>query len=716
MAILQSQIQILSVDTGNFYSNREAYLHWYNHKLRMERNSLLEKIKPLKSELAKNGIDEKQLNGYYRSFNDDSLSQDVEQYEEVSKYCTLRSYVELKGKKIKQSKEKLLTLLSNKVDVNIEQGGKHHTRVLRNVKPASNELADVFKHCDEDIGESNHISVFESAFTRTIGAKLDELSEDFMVIQVYYFQIIRDLIHNGFVYKGEKYRYFTSSAGQIRTKKCVFIKESVWNKYEKTLMCGLTIDDINANGGIVINKFLAYLALNSSATAEWKNFDIDKTIVVDDFETCVNGDVDYVDDITYKITRKNMDVPIPHMDGCAIMLPEAFGEHQVNKMVRMPWIKGLVAVCDFRKFIEVHNCSPIVKDIYGDEHDIIAEDIQVIFTKSQFKLWKYYSDFNQYKDNFKKYNCTANYTNPEVERIKDATINYQMLQTLIDITDDEMIAIAEQSNNRLQNICSSIDSIKQFLGVTPYNVNQTTFQQAVRLYPNLVNDSSVKRKIRDLKDSALKRYKSGKLNVHGKYTFILPDLYAFCEWLFLHEDNPKGLLNDGEVFCWLFRKNKELDCLRSPHLFIEHRVVNNVACEEYSGERKEQLREWFQSNGLYTSTHDLISKVLVFDCDGDTALVVSDKTIVDVAKRTIDKYDIVPLQYSLRKANPIPITNESIYDGITTAFTGGNIGIYSNNISKVWNSETFISGTEEEKKHAIDCVKQLCAQNNQVID
>ena len=35
--------------------------------------------------------------------------------------------------------------------------------------------------------------------------------------------------------EGEKYKYFTSSAGQIRKKKAVFIKESVWNKIEKTI-------------------------------------------------------------------------------------------------------------------------------------------------------------------------------------------------------------------------------------------------------------------------------------------------------------------------------------------------------------------------------------------------------------------------------------------------------------------------------------------------
>ena len=39
--VLDKQINILSVDTGNFYSNKEARLHWKNHKLRAERNRLI---------------------------------------------------------------------------------------------------------------------------------------------------------------------------------------------------------------------------------------------------------------------------------------------------------------------------------------------------------------------------------------------------------------------------------------------------------------------------------------------------------------------------------------------------------------------------------------------------------------------------------------------------------------------------------------------------
>lgn len=77
---------------------------------------------------------------------------------------------------------------------------------------------------------------------------------------------------------------------------------------------------------------------------------------------------------------------------------------------------------------------------------------------------------------------------------------------------------------------------------------------------------------------------------------------------------------------------------------------------------------------------------------------------------------IVPLYYNMRKAAPVHLDNESIYNGLNAAFVGGNIGIYSNNISKIWNNDVFVSGSDEEKRQAIDIIKLLCMENNFVID
>lgn len=710
--MLDKQISIYSVDTGNFYSNKEARLHWKNHALRAERNRLINGGDVISANGKKRNITglkdiEKKILEYGVTISDlDEAAKDesgygfvklgenhVELFNLYDRYTMLKHFISIKNKYIKKTKDDLLQLLENKINANIASNGLHHIRTLR----------------ENQVSEKNIISVFDSSFTRMIDAKQDELCEDFMVVQVYYFDVIKDLIYYGFTYKGEKYIYFTSSAGQIRTKKTVFIKESVWNKYEKTIMCGLTIDSINKKGGNNPNKHLAYMALTNSATDVWEEFDIDKTIVVDDFETEVYGTYDLVDEVDYSVKRISDYVPIPHTDGAGMMLP-CMGK---NRMVRLPWVKGLLGSFDFVKFIEENNCSPIIKDIYGKEHNVIDEDIQIIFTKSQFKMCKYYDSWEQYKEYYKKYGCSAGYTNLEEDKIKDATINYQMLQTLTDITDEEIEKIIDKSNSKLNNLCSSVSSMKSAFGINPYNDNLTHLQKAINLYPDLMNDEYIKTTIREIKNSMVKRFKSGSLAVHGKYTFILPDLYAACEHWFMGIENPKGLLDDGEVFCWLFRKNDKLDCLRSPHLYREHAVRINVACNK-NKERQESIRKWFGTDAIYTSCHDLISKILQFDVDGDKSLVVADETIVPIAERNMN--GIVPLYYNMKKASPIQLNNQTIYNGLNAAFVGGNIGIYSNNISKIWNSDVFVNGSEEEKQEAINLIKLLCMENNFVID
>lgn len=711
---LSTQVQIYNFDTGDFYSNREKRLHELNHKLRSERNKLINGhteysrnkkhkrvisgTKEIEKRLAEEfGIDDSELKSIIKknNFKDykEKLGDDWDAaFDLVCQYAYLKDLIDMKNKKAKEAKDKLLSIMTHKADTNC-------VRKLR----------------DDAISDNKIISVFESTFTRTIGAEPNKLSEDFMIIKVFYFDILRCIIKNGFMYNGERYVYFTSSAGQIRTKKCVFVRESTWKKHEKTIMCGLTLDDINAKGGNNPNKHLAYLALANSATDVWDEFDIDKTIVIDDFETEVFGTYDFIDDISYSITREQGHQPIAHTDGAGMMLPNAFGVPQKNKMVRAPFVKGLLGVFDFKKFIEEYGGSHVITDIYGKEHDLFSEDIQVIFTKSQFKLWKYYNDWNDYKQKYHKYNCTTGYTNEEEDRIKNATINYQMLQTMTDITDDEIIDIAGRSIGKLKNICSSIDNIKNIFDITPYNTNKTAFQKCIELYPELLNDEYAKSHLRRIKDSIIKKCKAGKLDVNGKYTFILPDFYAACEHWFLDVDNPNGLLEDGEVFCWLFRKDDELDCLRSPHLMLEHSPRKNVACRSY-GERQQKVREWFCTDAVYTSCKDFISRILQFDVDGDKSLVVADKTIIDVAKRNIDKFDVVPLYYDMKKAEAVHLDSDSVYNGLNAAFTGGNIGIYSNNISKIWNSDTFVNGTHEEQMDAVNLIKLLCAENNYVID
>jgi hypothetical protein len=541
----------------------------------------------------------------------------------------------------------------------------------------------------DSLKKNNVISLFDSVLTRTLGIETNSLSEDIIVVQAYYFQVLENLIKSGFMHNGEKYTYCTSSAGQIRTKKSVFIKESIWEQHKNSFMCGLTIEDINNQGGVNINKFQAYLALSNSATDEWKDFDIHRTIVVDDLETNVNSLVDYIDHNTYEIIRQQMDIPITHSDGCGVIL---LRKSKKAFMVRLPWVKGLLVPFPYDEFAEEHR-SFIVKDIYGKEWDIKKDNIEVIFTKSQFKMYKYYKDWSDYKEKFIKHNCQAAKLNEE-DISGDAKLNYQMLQTLTDITDEELEDICESTNDDILMIGSDKETMLRTLGVTETNLHKNYFQQALTIYPELLNDEHSKQVIKDKKKSLVKDAKAGKLNVNGKYTFIIPDLYAACEKWFLGEEKPNGLLPDGKVYCNIFDEGK-VDILRSPHLYREHGIRENII--------NEKLSKWFITHGVYTSIFDPISKMLQFDNDGDKALVIQDETIVNVAERNMQ--GIVPLYYEMAKAPAEQVNNEDIYKSLIMAYKA-NIGEISNNITKIWNSDNI----------NLDVIKWLCMENNFTID
>lgn len=633
---LNKQVHLYGVDTEYFYNSKERFVSERMKKLQFERHKL--KSNTLMKDLPQETVDRIHQIDYF----------------------------------IKKYKNKLNNLL----DSNKKQR----------------------KMYESYIKQKDIISIFESTLTRTIGCEIGQLTKDIIIVQVYFYQVMESLIKNGFKWRGEEYVPYTASAGQIRVKKFVMIKKSVYEDIKNSISCGLSEEKINFLGGTNTNKYLAYLALNNSATELWDNFDIDKSIVVDDFETNVRGVVDYIDYQTYEISKNVvMDIAIPHTDGAGIYLPKV---SKKNMMVRMPWVKGLLVSTPFDLFIkenlEKHPECSKVKDIYGKEYDIIEDDIQIIFTKSQFKMWKYYSSWDEYKDNFKKYKCQAGYCNEEVEDPNFARVNYQFLQSLTDISDKEIDNITEKTIVNITNIGNDKSVMMKVLGASKNNKNKNYFQKSLELYPEMLRDVYSREVLKDVKRSLVKEAKSGKLFMNSKYAFICPDVYSFMEWLFLGIKNPNGLLKDGEVSCSLYKKVDKLDILRSPSLYREHAVRKNVVNNE--------LSKWFTTTSLYVSSHDLISKLLMFDVDGDSALIVADRTFVDIAERNMK--GIVPLHYEMKKASVSELNKNTLYDGLKMAYSNTAIGLYSNSITKVWNDD----------EPNLDVIKLLCLESNFSID
>ena len=142
--------------------------------------------------------------------------------------------------------------------------------------------------------------------------------------------------------------------------------------------------------------------------------------------------------------------------------------------------------------------------------------------------------------------------------------------------------------------------------------------------------------------------------------------------------------------------------MRSPHLYQEHAVRIN--------KRNELTDKWLGGTKcVYFSCHDMISRILQQDFDGDISLVVKDRTLTTVAKRNMQ--GIVPLSYDLKKARGGIIDADRLYEGVSTAYTGGSIGPISNAISKVKNAN---GGKMTEEQ--IKVIAWLTMKNNQIID
>lgn len=147
-----------------------------------------------------------------------------------------------KNKLIRTQKEKLLLRFANSVN-----DGR-----VRSLNPS------FLYYADKNTGEQkvklqNVVSMFESTLSRSFGIATNELTTDIFIVEVFYYDVAQDLIVNGFNFNGKHYVYFSSSAGQIRKKKAVFVEEEAYKACQMKLTCGLTTERINQLGGMNVN-------------------------------------------------------------------------------------------------------------------------------------------------------------------------------------------------------------------------------------------------------------------------------------------------------------------------------------------------------------------------------------------------------------------------------------------------------------------------------
>ena len=407
-----------------------------------------------------------------------------------------------------------------------------------------------------------------------------------------------------------KYKRLCAGAGQLRRNSAFFVNEELYDMLENIMMCGLTKAKI---GKINLAKFSAYYSLYTSSTNVVQTPNI---CVVPDYEyTLKNQDVDWIyakEDGQIDVEERVMDFNMNAFDGSGMISPamaEIWKENlrldylPSSFIIRGPWLKGLVSVFDFHRFAREVAKTDTITDIYGTVYEI--DKIDVILTKSQFKLWKKYDNWDSYMYYFKKFGHCIGVTRVNKRESDYATpLNYQYIQSN-NFSLDSIKKLAEPTVEYLKKVLEC-DPYYTRLMLWGYHEDDTVddmyssldspIAKCLLYTDEILNDKTVVEKIRKLARKKLDQAKIGKILVEGAYDFIIPDLYAMAEHAFGMEVH--GLLPAKCLWSrrWVEKGVKRVSTQRSPLVAPSENQVMNV----YTNEECEKWFKYIRWGNIYS--------------------------------------------------------------------------------------------------------------------
>lgn len=497
-----------------------------------------------------------------------------------------------------------------------------------------------------------------------------------------------------------RYRFFAASAGQMRKQRFILLRDDVYRRHNEAMTLGLTEEKINAAGGILASKFLPYKALCMSCGREADWFDPDKMIVVPDREISLTAVVDTVTSSYDVIRGERSDIRNPINDGIGFYWRHDPHWQPVNIQIRYAFVKGLLTPLNFISLFRLYGKEPVVKDLWGMEHDLIREQIEVVFTESQFKMAGMFSSLEEYRAACKQYRRRFCILNQDGEVTHPADLPYQTLQSLISATEEELTALAGKSIRSLRSMLTPEGALDALEANKPES-QQTGFQKSLALLPELLGDAYTQEELANRYDTLYRTANGGRLQSNGRYHYIVPDPFALFEACFLGR-KPRGVLKAGEVWVKGIPSGHRVDVLRSPHMHTSEHAVRTVAPD-----RTAML--FMDTDAVYISVHDLLYRQLQADYDGDVALVVDDPALVQAAEHCISEADAVPLYYDAQKAPKKPLNSEAVAEAIFNAADFNRIGIYSIYAVKLLAGDhpdlTILAKLAAAGNYAIDAVK-----------
>lgn len=471
---------------------------------------------------------------------------------------------------------------------------------------------------------------------------------------------------DGFFVNGVHYQRFICGAGHARTNRTLFVSSDIYKELESILSLGL--EDVT----IIPAKWNAYFALTSSATYRVSS---PRAVVIPDKEVVLRKTVDFVeeDDFQDKVTRQERDLKINLFDGQGIVCPR-MAEKWSNELelgyvsgvfgVRAPFIKGMLCTMDFHKFAEEVAHTDKIKDLWGNTYNI--NDVDVIISESQFKLWSSFSCWEEYVEKMEesKIKWGLSKAMPDYEHEKNYyRSNYQFLQVLdkdkLDIeglcsqTVDWFSGISGNDYNK--NLLYMLGKlVKKFPYYQVFDKCNSPIIKSFMLDNRLMGDSYIQDSISRSIQKKQKEACLGKIILSGNFQCTVSDPYGQLEHAFGLE--VKGLLGEHQGYSnyWNHKGIDKIASQRAPLTWKSEVVIFELL-------QNEMTDKWYKylTSGLVFNIYG-VEAMLSGGADFDTDECATTSNIYLINSRFLNVAGI-PVTYTPQKAKKVKLDKENLW-------------------------------------------------------
>lgn len=520
----------------------------------------------------------------------------------------------------------------------------------------------------------------------------------------------REFAHSGFDLNGRHYVRFCAGSGQLRNNTITFVWDVMSRYMTEALCCGINPEELGDS--FSVSKFDAYFGLSESGMHFLES--APRVCVVSDYvEIKPHLPIDYIETecstgrrnkrVSKTITRhyyddQNMNFdPLNSFDGQGLADPEWVRQIAVGLgylrddggyvpseyILRAPWCKGLVVAFDFKAYCREHGVTTI-KDVYGQSYAV--EDIDVLLSTSQFKMWKIYGKhggWQYHQDSMKKYSLRWGVVIANKAWDDDyRALNYQYIQAL-DLDDADIDRLCSHTEDLLAKLCSGhtetvYRTLVGFSGgesdytgddyntaLEPSKAAASLLQRAVAHNYDLLHDAYIQELIFRETEAKFNGAKIGKLLCRGGYSFIVSDPVAQIQHIIRshaadgnHDIAVTGLIPAHMIYSAYWNRVRPVPdkvvLMRSPLIDSSEVTVCGLT-------RTSEMERWYShiKSGLILSVYDTNTLALQnCDFDGDRCFSSNDPVLIKGAQK-----DPVPILYpSAGKQLKSTITFESMIE------------------------------------------------------